>query len=193
MLKGYTTRQAIENYLLIDIDPTFYAQIDSWIEAMESYVDKMTGRDFGVSASPTIKLFDGNNSHTLPIDDASEITMVELSSDFSDFTEVLAEDYLKYPTNGQIFRSLYLPDGIFPAGKQNIRVTAKWGAAAAPADISFAVSVLVAGIINYAYDSDGEVQSMSVGPYSVTYKTSEQEADFAKVQEILKLNKRFYF
>lgn len=29
--KGYTNKQAIENYLLIEIDDSFNSQVDAWI------------------------------------------------------------------------------------------------------------------------------------------------------------------
>jgi hypothetical protein len=60
-----------------------------------------------------------------------------------------------------------------------------------PADIKFAATVLVAGIINYSADVAGEVKSMSLGGYSVTYKDEKQWQDFDRVSEILKLNKKF--
>lgn len=192
MLKGYTTRQKVENYLLITIDPSFYDTVNRWIEGIEVYIDKMTGRSHEVSASATARLYDGNGGHTLYIDDASEITKVETGGP-DNWSEIATADYYKYPSNAAPYKSIYLPGGRFPAGRQNVRVTAKWGAGAIPADIELAATVLVAGIINNAYSSDGEVQSMTIGPYSVTYKDQDQLQDFDKVKEILQLNKRFYF
>lgn len=194
MPKGYTTRAEVENYLLINIDETFWAQVDKWIEAMEAYVDKITGRSSQPAAGQTAstRLYDGNGTSNLYIDDASSITKVEIGGEGA-WTEVLAADYLKYPAQGSPIKKLFLPAGVWSRGYQNVRITANWGSTVVPADLSFATTVLVAGIINNSYSSEGEIQSMTIGPYSVSYKTQEQVSDFDKVKEILQLNKRFYF
>lgn len=194
MPKGYTTRAEVENYLLITVDPSFHAQVDKWIESIEAYIDKLTGRNHQPATGQTAstRLFDGNGTSNLYIDDASEITKVEYGGE-GQWTEIAVADYLKYPAQGGAIRRVYLPAGVFPRGYQNVRITAKWGWQTVPADINFAATVLVAGIINNAYASEGEISSITIGPYSVSYKDQQQVQDFDKVKEILQLNKRFYF
>ncbi len=40
---GYTTVDAVSNLLLVTIDPSFNNQVDTWISAAESYVNRYTG------------------------------------------------------------------------------------------------------------------------------------------------------
>jgi 5-enolpyruvylshikimate-3-phosphate synthase len=74
-------------------------------------------------------------------------------------------------------------------------VTAKWGFGSVPADLSFAATVMVAGIINNqnSQDTDNkEVQSETIGRYSVTYKSgSTQATDYVNAMNILKSYKRY--
>lgn len=64
-----------------------------------------------------------------------------------------------------------------------------------PADLSFAATVLVSGIISSTKEGEtGEVQSMSVGRYSVTFRSDSQGAkDLPKAMDIVKGYKRFSF
>lgn len=116
-MKNYTTKQRIENYLLISIDENFDGQVESWIEAVETYIDRYTRRDF---ADP--EQFD-----------------------------------------------------------------------AIPEDIKYAATILVSGIINYSLNSDGEVASMTVGRYSVSFKNDKQFNDKEQAIEILNSYKLFTF
>jgi hypothetical protein len=75
-----------------------------------------------------------------------------------------------------------------------VKVTGKWGySAAAPGPIKQAATILVAGIINYSWNAEGEVQSMTIGRYSVSYKTDSGWKDFERIPNILKSYKKFTF
>lgn len=193
MVKGYTDKEAIENYLLIDIDDSFNAQIDEWIEAIEDYIDHETNRDFLVAneeAVPEDRTFDGDATSTLDIDPAILIDEVR----FSETGDPIDPDqYVLYPVRKDTINRIKLKYLRFPEGDQNIYVKATWGYDTIPKDIKLAATVLVSGIINNAWDSAGEVQSMSIGRYSVTYKTKEQVDDFNKVSDILAYNKKYTF
>lgn len=176
--KGYTDKTTIENYLLSEVDSTMDDQIDSWIEAMENHIDKETGRNFVADSAASERLYDGDGDREIFIDDCVEIEKVEI-----DGVEI---DYFAYPANETPKISIAREYGKFTRGRQNIAVTAKWGySVAVPADIKFACTVLVAGIINNAADTGGEVKSMSMGEYSVTYKDAKQTSDFDNVKKIL--------
>lgn len=189
--KGYTTKEAIENYLLIDIDASFDEQVDEWIESVEEYIDHETNRDFALAedpADPADRIFDGDGSNTLDIDPATAIESVSLNG------SVIAEDqYVLYPANKTTKTQIKLKNIRFPVGIQNVTVNANWGYDAVPKDIKLAATVLVAGIINNAWQSEGEIASMTIGRYSVTYKTKQQVDDFNKIEEILSYNKRYTF
>lgn len=191
--KGYTTKEAIENYLLIDIDDSFDEQIDEWIETVEEYIDHETNRDFAPVADDAVledRTFDGDGSNSIIIDAATEIDEVR----FSETGDPIDTDqYVLHPIRKDTTTKIVLKNYRFPRGVQNIYVKAKWGYAAVPKDVKFAATVLVSGIINNAWQSEGEVASMSIGRYSVTYKTKQQVDDFNKIEDILAYNKRYTF
>lgn len=191
--KGYTDKTAIENYLLIEIDASFDEQVDEWIEAVEEYIDHETNRDFTLAEDPGTaedRTFDGDLSNTLVIDPAKTITEVRFSEDAD---PIDADQYVLYPIRKDTTKSIKLKYLRFPKGLQNIYIKAIWGYASLPKDIKFAATVLVAGIINNAWQSEGEVQSMTIGRYSVTYKNKSQVDDFNRIEEILGYNKKYSF
>lgn len=205
MPKGYTTRAKIENYLLITIDPTFYTQVDQWIASIEAHIEKITGRVF--VASPAAddsgdgeqRKYDGDGTCKILIDDAVEISEVKLDED-QDALDPEADPpaYYLYPLNaaakGLPYTRIELNGSRTFRERQSVLVTGRWGySETAPADIELVATVLVAGIINFSWNSEGEVQSMTVGRYSVTYKSKKEWQDFEKVQEILNSYKKFTF
>lgn len=191
--KGYTTKEAIENYLLIEIDPSFDTQVDEWIESVEEYIDHETNRDFepydGVAVAAD-RTFDGDLTDTMSIDPATEVTEVRFS-ETGDPVDV--DQYVTHPVRKPTINKIQLKYLKFPKGIQNIYIKAIWGYASVPKDIKLAATVLVAGIINNAWQSEGEIASMSIGRYSVTYKTKSQVDDFNKIEEILAYNKSYHF
>jgi len=192
MAKGYTTRQEVENYLLITIDASFYAQITAWIEAVEAYIEKATDRIFVADTLASARLYDGNGSSELIVDDSIQITKIEIGSDDDGWTEMT--EYFLYPANRLPKRRIKLDGDIFTCGNQNVKITAKWGyVATVPADIKFAATVLLAGIINFSNDAEGEVASMTVGSYSVSYKDREEKADLERAMKILQSYKKYTF
>jgi len=193
MAKGYTTKEAVENYLLIDIDASFDEQIEEWIEGVEDHIDHETNRDFAVVAEDAVfedRTFDGDGSRTLSIDACTDVEEIRFSETGD---PIAADQYVRHPIRKPTTTKLQLKNLNFPKGIQNIYVSAKWGYAKVPLDIKLAATVMVAGIINNAWQSEGEVASMTIGRYSVTYKTKQQMDDFTKIEEILQFNKKYTF
>lgn len=192
--KGYTDKAAVEAYMLITIDSSFDTQVDEWIAAAEEIIDGETNRDFAVfdeeEGEATDRLYDGDGSQTLYIGPATEVVSVKLDPDGD---EIDADQFFVYPANTLPKTKIKLPYLTFPEGSQNIVVNAKYGASTMKGEIKFAATVLVAGIINFAWNSGSNVRSMTMGRYSVTYKTDEQKEDLLKVQDILERNKRYTF
>lgn len=193
MTKGYTTRQEVENYLLITIDSSFYDQITQWIAEIESYIDTYTGRNFVADTVASARLFDGTGKNFVLIDDTVEITKVEYGEE-DPLSEIVSADYLKYPANKTPKNKISLRYSIFPEGLQNVKITAKWGySVAVPDQIKFIATVFVAGIINFALNSEGEVSSITVGRYSVSYKDDKQWQDFDRANKMLDMLRKFTF
>jgi hypothetical protein len=187
MMKGYCDIEDIENYLLEAIESGFEPQIEEWIEAMENYVDKETGRNFIADGSTSTRKFDGDGDDEILIDDCVAITELKIDD------EVIT-DYFSYPANSLPKTTLKLDDQKFTRGNQNVEVTAKWGySVAVPADIRLAMTILVSGIIYQSLSQEGEVQSMTMGRYSVTYKTEKEWQDFESIKATLDKYKKFNF
>jgi hypothetical protein len=159
----------------------------------------MTERNFVADETATAKLYDGNSANSLPIDDCIEVTKVEqgngsLGQSTDQWTEIESGDYALYPANETPKEEIKLFGTLFSRGLQNVRVTAKWGySAEVPDDIKAVATVLVSGIINYSLNAEGEVQSRTIGRYTVTFKTEKQWQDFDRVKGILEYYKRFSF
>ncbi len=179
----YTSITEIENYLSIKIDSLLKTQVEEWIDSVENYIEKETGRVFVADEEASIRKYDGKNSKKLFIDDCIEITEVKVD-------DKVITDYLSYPANKLPIMWLER-ESRFPEGKQNISVKAKWGySKECPPEIKLATTILTAGIVNYSESKGGDIQSESYGSYSVTYKSEKQWNDFEQAKEIINRYKR---
>jgi hypothetical protein len=188
-MKGYTTIEQIENYLLTEINIGFETQVESWIEEVEDYIDQMTGRNFVADTVASIKSYNGNGRNELIIDDCVDITKLEIYDTDGNLLEgnlVKGTDYFLEPANDTPKQSIRLYGHIFSRGIQNIKVTAKWGySVSAPKSIVNVATILVSNIISFSNQSSGEIQTLSVGSYNVSFKDQPKRDDFERVPEIL--------
>ena len=195
----YTTKSEIENYLLISIDPTLNTQVDSWIDDVEAFIDQYTGRNFKADTTATTRLYDGDGTGELLIDDCVAVTKVEIGGDsFGDsFTEIITGRYILTPANAIVknipIDGVLLKDTCWTAGTQNNRITAKWGySITAPPDVKLAATILTAHIYKFGRGgiTDG-VSSEQIGNYRVTYKDdkdkSEHDSAIARLDRYRKL------
>lgn len=190
-----TTKENVENYLLIDIDPSFDDQITEWIMAIEKYIANVTDRKIIADTIDTDYKYDGKGKDSLVIDDFISIASVQIGEDPDNLTDVTT-DVRYYPSNKVPFTKLVRPYGIFEKGYQNVIVSGKQGFCsgdAIPEDLVLAATVLVAGIINYSNSSQGEVQSETIGRYSVTYNKDSQIQDYKNAKETVLGYKRFRY
>ncbi len=193
---SYTTESKIENFLMMDIDPSMSSQISDWISAVENYINKYTNRKDGFESATvaTIKYFDGNGKIEIDIDSCTEVTSVEvleLTTGAVEWTLVagMSSDYITYPYNElPIYRLILRPTaqiGAWYKGDKRIKVTAKWGVASSvPKDIELVATKLVASIIEKGANG-GSIRSESLGDYSVTFQDLEESAKGMGVNNIL--------
>jgi len=192
----YTSVTKIENYLLTDIAVGFVYQIDEWIEVIKAYIDKYTDRNFIADTTASYKTYEIESKEATAIGDYKQTIRELIIDDCVEVEELQIDDeivstsnYLLYPINSLPKTRIKLKDisGLsFTKGEQNIKVKAKWGSSVdCPPDISFVATVLVAGIVNYSLNAEGEVKSESIGGYSVTYKDEKQWQDLERAKEIL--------
>lgn len=189
-MKGYTNRTEIENYLLISIEDWFHDQIDYWIDVVEKFIDNFTGRNFIADTVASERVFDGEGENNLLIDDCVELTKLEIDDE-----EIDDDAYYLYPANETPKNEIILDDDdIFPEDHQNITITAKWGySVAVPSDIKQAATILTSLIMEQSLPHEGEIQSVQVGNFSVSYKDKKQADDFDRAMEILKRYQKFSF
>lgn len=190
--KGYTSKTQVENYLLIDIDASFDTQVSEWIEQVENHIDRLTGRNFIAvpeASEGDEQVFDGNGKTEMIIPDAVEISSIEI-----DGSAVTTGEWYEYPANETPKNRIKLKYDSFTAGNQNVAITATWGySTAVPADITFAATVLVAGIVNASYNGEGEISQVTIGRYTVAYGNKKQMDDFKRAQAILELYTKYTF
>ena len=192
MAKGYTTKINLERYTLQTIDASFDAQITSWIESIEKFIEKYTGRIFIADTTASEKVYDGEGGSKQKFDEFISLTKVEIGEDTK--TEIESDDYRIYPNNEERKNKIQLKEDFFTKGYQNVTITAKWGySASCPADLTLAATTLLAGIINYSNDAKGKIRSESIGRYTVAYTDDQGWQDFKRAMMILNSYKQFHF
>ena len=186
---GYTSKNDIERYMLVDIDDSYNTQINEWIESVEAMINDYTGRLFIADTEDSIRYFDGDGSHVLLIDDCISLTKIEMGDPTMTKDELDSDDYYIYPYNTTPKRKVYY-DSIFTRDKKNIDVTAKWGYSVdVPNDIKLATTILVSLIREEAWQSEGETESESIGSYSITYRKTETNK--SKIDRAIETLKRY--
>ena len=184
--KGYTDKTTLENYVLKTIDASFNTQIDAWIEAIETFIDRLTGRNFIADTVASERVYDGNGKIEILIDDCVDIDKVEV-----DDTEIVAANFHAYPANTVRKYKIKTLGDVFSRGDQNVTITGKWGySAAVPADVKLAATILLAGILQF---SDKATRSETIGNYSVSYDSDKGWQDFNQANKILQSYKKHTF
>ena len=192
MAKGYTSKQALENYTLQTIDASFDTQINSWIESIEGFIGRYTGRIFIADTTASEKTYDGEGGSKQKFDEFISLTKVEIGEDTK--TEIESDNYRIYPNNDERKNKIQLKENYFTKGYQNVTITAKWGYSInCPADLTLAATTLLAGIINYSNDAKGKIRSESIGRYTVAYTDDQGWQDFKRAMMILNSYKKFHF
>jgi len=183
--KEYTTEEKIENFLGgISIAS---GDADEFILAAQKFIDSETGRNFKADDEASARLFDGDDTQNLVIDDCIEITLVEVGQDtYGDSKTTVPEMVPGVTTDGYIIQPANRDDGdddniipihklclrerVWTGGVQNHSITAKWGySEAVPDDLSQAATVIAAGMYNFHRGSNTGLKSEKIGNYSVSY------------------------
>lgn len=176
--KAYTTEAKIAAYLGGITIPS--GATASFILAAQDFIDRYTGRNFKANTEASTRLYNGNDTQALIIDDCVDVTKVEQGLDAwgDSFSEVPAtgiDRYYELPTNyaqeGVPIRKIGLRSRIFGKGHANHRITGKWGySAAVPDDISLAATVIASGMYYQNRGGNtGPIKSQKIGEYQVSY------------------------
>ena len=188
----YTNKSRIQNYLMIIINDSFSSQIEEWIGAAEDYIDNYTKTEFEEEVGVSSKIYDGDGSRELLIDDLITFTKVEILDEDGniDYTIDSSDEYYLYPANETPKTRIKInpynaPISWFPGGSQNIKVYGAFGySSSVPEAIRLAATKLVAEIIQDSNFSVGkEIKSEKLGEYSMSYQ------DMSDMSEKLGINK----
>ena len=191
-MRGYTSKINLERYTLQTIDASFDTQINSWIESIEGFIGRYTGRIFIADTTASEKTYDGEGGSKQKFDEFISLTKVEIGEDTK--TEIESDNYRIYPNNDERKNKIQLKENYFTKGYQNVTITAKWGYSInCPEDLTLAATTLLAGIINYSNDAKGKIRSESIGRYTVAYTDDQGWQDFKRAMMILNSYKQFHF
>lgn len=191
--KGYTTKTAIENTLLETIDSSFDTALDLFIEEVEQFIENYTGRIFIADSTASEKLYDGDGSKTLFIDECIDLDGGEGGSPIKiDDVELLGGEVgWLYPANTTPKNRIVMESISFTKGHQNISIIAKWGySVACPAAIRMAATTLVIGRLQYSHNTP---KSEKIGDYSISYSDDVGWQSYTRALEILDQYKKFSF
>ena len=182
---AYTNKARVQNYLLVTINDSFATQISEWISAVERFINNYCGREF-VQEDDTEKLYDGDGSNTLIVDDLLTFTKIEILDEDGnvDYTIDSSDEYYLYPVNKTPKRKITLNSSNasvprFLKGHQNVKVTGTFGYSVnVPEDVRLVATKLVAGIIEEKnIDIAGEIKSEKLGEYQVAVQDVSKMAN----------------
>ena len=152
------------------------ATIGAVITEASRMIDGLCGRRFDADAAATARVFHPVDSHVVWIDDALEISAVktDVADDGSYGTTWDAADYQAWPLNGvgpnmvsgwPYTRLHAIESKTFPTShrRASVQVTAKWGWAAVPNDISGACYLLANRLYEERRTPFGTVGSAEFG------------------------------
>ena len=144
---AYCTTEDLRAHLGDTGDRLDEALLQAAIDAATGDVDEHTGRRFDLDVSATARVFDGCGSSRILIDDIGSLTglAVETSADGSTWSAVAVSDYEPLPLNANsnpasayawwwLAESPSATAGTW-AWARRVRVTARWGWSAVPAQV----------------------------------------------------------
>lgn len=185
-----TTKAEIENYLITTIDASFDSQIALWISAMQEYIHTLANRKIVADDTVSTKYYTGNNNHTLFIDDVVAVTELKVAGSVISVDEYVTKPFnlpfknqIKYKTGSNFTKS----------NEGEIEVKGRAGMydkGAIPEDLRWACMILVAGIVQSSSNDNKNIQSETIGRYTVSYKTDTQKMDYKNAIEIAKSYRR---
>lgn len=203
--KAYTTIELVRAFLnesITEVDE----DITKYILAVQLFIEKYTQRNFKADSDNVERLFNGNSSRILLIDDCVSISKVELANDFygSSRTEIgkyspgnSTDAYITYPENHvekvKPIRKLVLFNRFWTSGFKNHAITGKWGfSAIAPEDIQYVATRLVAEMYKKGRSGGvGGLKSEKIGQYSVSFDIAIRQFITAEIASILNSYKKF--
>jgi hypothetical protein len=181
---SYITKQEMLNFLQIETNSYIDSGFTLWLSAIEKFIEKFTGREFEKVESDT-RYYDGNGKRTLFLDDdLISITTLQILEIDGTVLETLEEghdkDFILYPYNTtpkyEIRLATSASVGAFYSGDKRIKIIGTFGnSSSVPDDIKLACLTLIGAIVKKGKDG-GDIKSVSLGDYSVSFMDSSMES-----------------
>lgn len=181
-MEKYTNIEAVQAYLGSDITSEENTRVKIYIDQMSRYIDKETNYfPLVAGTQDETRKYDGNGGCEVFIDDIAKEKVTEVKINDSVVTEY------EIPSNYSDGGYMLFVDAGISKGTRNVEITGKFGKfLSVPSDIEFACTVLVAGIVFSSRNELQEVNSETIGRYTVSYGSSRQKADIQMAKEIIK-------
>ena len=168
-----TTVEKVAAYMGIDVTASrdvLTSLIGSVSEAIEHYC----GREF--ARRSRTEILDGRGTGTLLLSCRPIALIEDVRLDarhaFGPETAIDGEGIVFYGSAGL----LHWEEGVFPLGRQNVRVVYTAGYETVPPSIEQAANMLVAHFYNRGHQGGDGVTSESIGAYSVSYNDADWPA-----------------
>jgi hypothetical protein len=124
------------------------------------------------------------------VDDFHTVTQVKVGGDVLANTEYVLKPFNQSFVNQIRYASKAKWSSIVEG---DIEVTGRYGMYdkdAIPEDLRWAVMILVAGVVQSSSNDNKNIQSETIGRYTVSYRTDTQKMDFKNAIEIIKSYRR---
>jgi hypothetical protein len=201
MGSNYTTAQKVKNYMQITNfnHAGVNLSITDWIIAASDWIDNYCGRTF--TAETSTKVYDGQGKYQLVVDDFTTITRIETLDEDGAVDEYTTDktDWYTYPVNTKPKHRVDLNRlsndfmGAFPSGQQNIKIYADWGfESSVPKTIELVCTMLVSELVKNNDQQTTNMDSESLGDYSVSYGDIDRAAAELGAKEMLDQYLRFW-
>jgi hypothetical protein len=151
LTNAYCTLSDLKTSLAIE-DIQDDTALEAAILTASRMIDDYTGRFFykdGTTAAPVVRYYTAQDWYTCNVDDFVSLTQIATDDNFDQLYTTIwqADDYMVEPVNNPrrgwpLTRLLAIDSYIFPYNlPQSVKVTAVWGWAAVPAEISMAAKL----------------------------------------------------
>jgi hypothetical protein len=151
LTNAYCTLSDLKTSLAIE-DIQDDTALEAAILTASRMIDDYTGRFFykdGTTAAPVVRYYTAQDWYTCNVDDFVSLTQIATDDNFDQLYTTIwqADDYMVEPVNNPrrgwpLTRLLAIDSYVFPYNlPQSVKVTAVWGWAAVPAEISMAAKL----------------------------------------------------
>lgn len=173
----YTNQSRVENYLKRELTSAEIELLDETIDYISKFIESFTNRswlplsdeeDDSEEIEATGRIFDGNGSYELFVDDFTELESIRLLDSQGNIVATYSDEtnWSLYPLNSDVRQSIRLRTSPFGNGSGSVSITAVWGSGEVPTSVIMVCTALVGNFISGMGDSSGQYKKESIEGYS---------------------------